>query len=93
MPKVTIYSTLLCPYCFAARRLLKNKGIEFEEIRVDKDPQKRLEMIQRSGRFTVPQIFIDDFHVGGYDDMAELNRKGKLDALFGAVMASDGQSR
>ncbi len=87
MPKVTVYSTLLCPYCFAARRLLKNKGIEFEEIRVDKQPEKRQEMIQRSGRFTVPQIFIDDFHVGGYDDMAELNRKGKLDALFGGVLA------
>jgi len=87
MPKVTVYSTLLCPYCFAARRLLKNKGIEFEEIRVDKHPEKRQEMIQRSGRFTVPQIFIDDFHVGGYDDMAELNRKGKLDALFDGVLA------
>ncbi len=87
MPKVTVYSTLLCPYCFAARRLLKNKGIEFEEIRVDKQPEKRQEMIQRSGRFTVPQIFIDDFHVGGYDDMVELNRKGKLDALFGGILA------
>ncbi len=93
MPKVTVYSTLLCPYCFAARRLLKSKGIEFEEIRVDKDPQKRQEMIRRSGRFTVPQIFIDDFHVGGYDDMAELNRKGKLDALFGTVTVADGPSR
>jgi glutaredoxin 3 len=88
MPKVTVYSTLFCPYCFAARRLLKHKGIDFEEIRVDKNPEKRQEMIQRSGRFTVPQIFIGDHHIGGYDDMAELNRKGKLDVLFGGELAN-----
>ncbi len=92
MSKVTIYSTLLCPYCFAARRLLKSKGVAFEEIRVDKQPEKRQEMIRRSGRFTVPQIFINDTHIGGYDDITELNRKGKLDTLLGRTLASDKSS-
>lgn len=79
-----VYGTLLCPYCFAAKRLLKQKGIEFKEIRVDRKPDLKQEMIARSGRFTVPQIFIDDYHVGGYDDLVEHSSSGKLDLLLTA---------
>ena len=84
MPKVVMYGTAFCPYCTRARQLLKTKGVEFEDIRVDKEPQLRAEMLQRSnGRTSVPQIFIDDFHVGGCDDMFELERKGELDQHLG----------
>jgi len=83
MPKVLLYGTLFCPYCFAAKRLLKQNNIDFNEIRVDKNPELKQQMISRSGRFTVPQIFIDDYHVGGYDDLAEHNQSGKLDKLMG----------
>ena len=82
MPQVVVYATLLCPYCFAAKRLLNKKKIEFKEIRIDKNPQLKQEMIEKSGRFTVPQIFIDDFHVGGYDDLAAFEASGKLDQYF-----------
>ncbi|MBK1617816.1 glutaredoxin 3 [Lamprobacter modestohalophilus] len=82
MPIVEMYSTAFCPYCVRARRLLKQKGIEFEEIRVDKDQDQMRSMIQRSQRTTVPQIFIDERHIGGYDDMAALDRAGKLDPLL-----------
>lgn len=84
MPKVTIYSTRICPYCLFARRLLNKKGIEYTEIRVDKQPEKRAEMIKRSSRYTVPQIFIGETAIGGYDDMAALDHAGKLDALLAA---------
>lgn len=84
MPKVTMYGTAFCPYCTRARHLLNNKGIEFEDIRVDKEPHLRAEMVQRSsGSTSVPQIFIDDFHVGGCDDMFELEYKGELDQHLG----------
>ncbi len=82
MQHVTLYGTLLCPYCFAAKRLLNKKNIQFNEIRVDKNPQLKQEMIEKSGRFTVPQIFIGDFHVGGYDDLAAFEAKGKLDKIL-----------
>ena len=82
MPKVLIYGTLLCPYCFAAKRMLKKSGICFDEIRVDGQPELKHEMITRSGRFTVPQIFINDYHVGGYDDLVEHSRSGKLSNLL-----------
>lgn len=81
MPKVIIYGTLLCPYCFAAKRMLRQHEIEFKEIRVDKDIALKQEMITKSGRFTVPQIFIDDYHVGGYDDLVEHSKSGKLKEL------------
>lgn len=84
MPIVQIYATAFCPYCVRARRLLKQKGIEFEEIRVDKDAEQMRTMIQRSQRTSVPQIFIDERHIGGYDDMAALDRAGKLDPLLAA---------
>jgi len=82
MPKVILYGTLLCPYCFAAKRLMKQNNITFNEIRVDKKPELKQEMIAKSGRFTVPQIFINDYHVGGYDDLLEHSKSGKLMTLI-----------
>ncbi|EXJ16777.1 glutaredoxin 3 [Imhoffiella purpurea] len=83
MPKVTIYTTQVCPYCLRARNLLKRKGIAFEEIPVDHDPAQMAAMVERSNRHTVPQIFVGDHHVGGYDDMALLDSCGELDELLG----------
>ncbi len=80
--RVVMYSTGFCPYCIRARLLLKHKGIAYEEIRVDRDPVRRREMERRSRRHTVPQIFIGDVHVGGYDDLAALECRGELDALL-----------
>ena len=82
-PAVTIYTTGWCPYCERARRLLGSKQIAFEEIDVEAAPEKRAEMQNRSGRRTVPQIFIGDTHVGGCDDLHALEDAGKLDALLG----------
>jgi glutaredoxin 3 len=84
MPKIEMYSTAVCPYCVRAEQLLQRKGItEIEKIRVDLDPSKRQEMETRvPGARTVPQIFIDGFHVGGCDDLHELDRQGKLDPLL-----------
>ena len=82
MPIVQMYATAFCPYCVRARRLLKRKGVEFEEIRVDKDTDQMQTMIQRSHRTTVPQIFIGERHIGGYDDMAALDQAGKLDPML-----------
>lgn len=79
---ITIYTGALCGYCAMAKRLLQDKGASFTEIPVDMDPVRRAEMEQRSGRRTVPQIFIGERHVGGYDDLAALERAGKLDALL-----------
>lgn len=82
MSKVQIYSTDWCPYCNAAKSLLADKGVAFEEIDVT-DPVLRMAMVERAhGRRTVPQIFIGDAHVGGYDDLAQLERRGQLDALL-----------
>lgn len=80
---VVMYSTSWCPYCDRARRLLASKSVAVEEIDVESAPGKRAEMIQRSGRRSVPQIFIGDHHVGGSDDLAALEAAGKLDALLG----------
>jgi glutaredoxin 3 len=79
----------MCPYCVRAKSLLQSKGIEYEEIRVDLDRDRMVEMMQRSNRRTVPQIFIDDFHVGGFDDMAQLDAYGKLDPLLGLAPHND----
>ena len=80
---VVMYSTAVCPYCIMAERLLKSKGIEdIEKIRVDLDPAVREAMMQKTGRRTVPQIYIGDTHVGGFDDLSALDRAGKLDALL-----------
>ncbi|MGV6826641.1 MAG: glutaredoxin 3 [bacterium] len=83
MPHVVVYSTGMCPYCVRAKMLLQAKGVEIEEIRIDHDPSQMAVMMERSKRRTVPQIFIDDLHVGGYDDMAKLDAYGKLDPLLG----------
>ena len=85
MNKVVMYTTPICGYCAAAKRLLSSKGVAFEEIDVMRDPSKRAEMIDKAnGRRTVPQIFVGETHVGGFDDMAALERDGKLDPLLAA---------
>lgn len=79
-----MYCTPWCPYCVAAERLLTAKGVvEIEKIRVDLEPARRAEMIQRTGRRTVPQIYIDDFHVGGFDELSALDQGGKLEPMLG----------
>lgn len=83
MAKILMYSTGVCPYCVRAEMLLKSKGVvEIEKIRVDLEPARREEMMQKTGRRTVPQIYIGQTHVGGYDDLAALDRAGKLDPLL-----------
>jgi glutaredoxin 3 len=85
MPKITIYTTPYCPYCHAAKALLGKKGVDYEEIDVSYDPEGRKRMSMRAnGRRTVPQIFIDDVHVGGFDDLHDLDRRGGLDPLLRA---------
>ncbi|HLY05559.1 MAG TPA: glutaredoxin 3 [Rhizomicrobium sp.] len=82
MHNIKIYTTPICPYCVRAKALLKKKGASFEEIDVLMDRSAREEMEQKSGRCTVPQIFIGDVHVGGSDDLHELDREGALDPLL-----------
>ncbi|PIT10516.1 glutaredoxin 3 [Snodgrassella communis] len=85
MQLITIYTTGVCPYCQMAKTLLKQKGVtdtDINEIRIDTDPQTREQMMQRTGRRTVPQIYIGEVHVGGFDDLNALNQAGKLDALL-----------
>ena len=83
MARVTMYCTATCPYCQSAERLLLDKGVgDLEKIRVDLEPARRDEMMQRSGRRTVPQIWIGERHVGGCDDLHDLEREGRLDALL-----------
>ena len=84
MPQVTIYTKPFCPYCTRALALLNEKGVEFTEIEAAFDRDKRQEMMQRSGRSTFPQIFIDERHIGGCDDTMALEREGKLDPLLAA---------
>lgn len=82
MAKVTMYTTAVCPYCQMAERLLTAKGVQIEKVRVDLEPQRRVEMMEKTGRRTVPQIYVGDTHVGGYDDLSALDRAGKLDELL-----------
>ncbi|MBI5889684.1 MAG: glutaredoxin 3 [Nitrosomonadales bacterium] len=83
MARIVMYCTEVCPYCVRAEQLLQRKGItDIEKIRVDLQPEMRDHMIQKTGRRTVPQIYINDEHVGGFDDMAALDRAGKLDAML-----------
>jgi len=83
MPSVLMYSTRVCPYCVMAEKLLLKKGVtQLEKILIDLDPAQRETMMTRTGRRTVPQIYIGDHHVGGYDDLAALERAGKLDGLL-----------
>lgn len=87
-PKVVMYTSLGCPYCTGAKSLLARKGVEFEEIRVDENPGLWAEIETRCQRDTVPQTFIGDRHVGGFDDMVELDMEGELDVLLGIAEAS-----
>ncbi len=85
MAKVVMYSTGACPFCTMAERLLKSKGVEnIEKIRVDLEPARRREMMERTGRRTVPQIYVGERHVGGFDDLSALDRAGGLDPLLAA---------
>ncbi len=82
MSKVVLYTTRFCPYCVRARALLKSKGVDFKDIAVDNDQNLRREMMAKSGRHTVPQIWIGDQHIGGCDELYGLERQGKLDSLL-----------
>lgn len=83
MPKISMYATGVCPYCVMAERLLRSKGVsEIEKIRVDLEPARREEMTERTGRRTVPQIYIGEQHIGGFDDLSAFDRAGKLEALL-----------
>ena len=77
-----MYTTAVCPYCQMAERLLRAKGVEIEKVRIDLEPARRAEMMEKTGRRTVPQIYVGDTHVGGYDDLAALDRAGGLDPLL-----------
>ena len=82
-PEVVVYTTALCPYCTRAKQLLEKKGAHYQEIRVDQDPEQLSEMMTRSnGRRSVPQIFIGNRHVGGFDELSELNVDGELETLL-----------
>ena len=83
MAKIEVYSTGSCPFCVRARSLLEKKGVEFEEYRIDKEPELRATMEERAGRTSVPQIFIDDYHVGGFDELSEMDVDGELDERLG----------
>lgn len=84
MARVRMYTTAVCPFCQMAERLLQSKGAEIDKVRIDLDPVQRADMMEKTGRRTVPQIYIGDTHVGGYDDLAALDRAGKLDPLLAA---------
>jgi glutaredoxin 3 len=85
MPRVLMYCTSACPFCQAAERLLVEKGVDIEKVRVDLQPARRAEMQQKSGRRTVPQIWIGERHIGGCDDLYDLDRQGGLDPLLKAA--------
>ena len=82
MPLVRVFTTRVCPYCHAAKELLKKKGAAFEEIDVTDDPEARSHLREKTGRTTVPQIYIGQLHVGGFDDLRALDQAGKLDPLL-----------
>ena len=86
MARVLMYSSGICPYCTMAERLLRAKGVEvIDKIRIDLEPEQRSVVMQRTGRRTVPQIYIGDTHVGGFDDLSALDRAGKLDVLLNSI--------
>lgn len=85
MAKVVMYVTGSCPYCLMAEKLLRTKGVEsIDKIRVDLQPEQRIEMMNKTGRRTVPQIYIGDTHVGGYDDLVKLDQQGEVAKLLSA---------
>ncbi|MBX9630963.1 MAG: glutaredoxin 3 [Burkholderiales bacterium] len=91
MPDILMYCTATCPYCVAAERLLRAKGVQhIEKVRVDLEPARRAEMMERSQRRTVPQIWIDRHHVGGFDDLSALDRAGGLDPLLAGETSAGG---
>lgn len=81
-PQITLYTSAICGYCVAAKNFLKSRGLSWNEVRIDTDPAAREKMVARARRTSVPQIFIGDTHVGGYDDMMALHRAGKLEPLL-----------
>jgi len=81
-PPITLYTSAVCGYCVAAKNFLRSRGLAWQEVRIDTDPAEREKMVSRTHRTSVPQIFIGDTHVGGYDDMMALHRAGKLDPLL-----------
>jgi glutaredoxin 3 len=83
MPKIRMYTSAVCPYCINAERLLRSKGVaDIEKIRIDLQPELRQEMMEKTGRRTVPQIYIDERHIGGFDDLRALDLAGELDPLL-----------
>ena len=86
-PVITIYSTAICPYCVAAKNFLNSKGKQWREVRIDMDPAERDRMVAITRRTSVPQIFVGETHVGGYDDMMALHRAGKFEPLLGGEAA------
>jgi len=82
MPAITVYTSAICGYCSAAKNFLKSKGLQWTEVRIDLDSAERERMLARARRTSVPQIFIGETHVGGYDDLMALHRAGRLDALL-----------
>jgi glutaredoxin 3 len=82
MPNILIYTTKICPYCVMAKRLLDKKGVSYTEINLDGEPELREEMMRKTNRRTVPQIYIGDFHVGGFDELYALEQQKKLDELL-----------
>lgn len=81
-PQITLYTSAMCGYCTAAKNFLKSKGMVWNEVRIDRDPAERERMLARGGRTSVPQIFVGDIHVGGYEEMIALHRAGKLEPLL-----------
>ena len=82
LPEIILYTSATCGYCVAAKNFLRSRGLEWKEVRIDLDPAERARMVERARRTTVPQIFIGDTHVGGYDDMMALHRAGGLEPLL-----------
>jgi glutaredoxin 3 len=82
---ITLYTSAVCPYCVAAKNFLRSRGQAWQEVRVDLDPRQRERMVARAGRTSVPQIFIGDVHVGGYDDMIAMHRRGALEPLLASA--------
>ena len=79
---ITLYTSAVCAYCMAAKNFLKSRNLEWTEVRIDQDPAERERMVERAGRTSVPQIFIGETHVGGYDDLVALQREGKLEGVL-----------
>lgn len=86
-PEITLYTSAVCGYCVAAKNFLKSKGLQWREVRIDTDPAEREKMMALARRTSVPQIFVGETHVGGYDDLMALHRAGKLDALLAGDQA------